>query len=246
MAITLEICIDSVASALAAERGGAHRLELCDNLIEGGTTPSVGMVESCLEASTLPLMVMIRPRGGNFVFDRWEKAAMLADIKALKHTGIAGLVIGALNEKSELDGDFCQEMIDLAGHLSLTFHRAIDVVPEPLTVLDQLVEWKIDRVLSSGQAVSAWEGRHTLRQWVDHVGSAMGIMAGAGLNRTIAKALVEETGVNQIHGSASQWVPAIGHPQDSGVYFGPPGRQEYAQKITQEEEVKAILQALKT
>src|SRR2546425_1051672 len=156
--ILIEACIDSVESALAAEAGGAGRVELCDNLIEGGTTPSAGTIAECRACIGIPIFMMIRPRGGDFLYSEVEREVMRRDIAHAKTLGADGVVLGLLERDGTVDVERTRPLVDAARPLAVTFHRAIDVARDPEEALDALVAMGVDRVLTSGQAATALEG----------------------------------------------------------------------------------------
>ena len=179
--LRFEICIDSVAGAIAAQEAGAHRVELCQALSVGGTTPSAAMIQSVKAASNFPVHVLIRPRGGDFVFcdDEWD--VMARDIELAGEWGVDGVVIGGLCADRTLDVEHCRRLIERARPMSVTFHRAFDLCADPMTALRQLLDLRVDRLLTSGQAATAHEGRGFLRDLVRAAGERLLIMAGAGI-----------------------------------------------------------------
>lgn len=205
-AVLLEICVGSVADALAAEQGGADRVELCANLVEGGTTPSQGMAEAVLEHCPLPVMVMIRPRGGHFCFDPDEVDTMRREARALLRLPIAGIVIGALSPDGHLDESTCREMIELAEGRSVTFHRAFDQHANARQAIDQLAELGVDRILTSGQTANVPTGLAQLRQYADWADGRVAIMPGGGVRASNAAQVVHECGVREIHSTGSQLI----------------------------------------
>jgi copper homeostasis protein len=204
--ILCEVCIDSVEGARAAELGGADRVELCANLVEGGTTPSTGMIRAVLEACSLPVMVMIRPRGGHFTFTPDEVEVMCLEAEAVLSEPIAGIVIGALHADGSVDRATCEKLIELAVGRSVTFHRAFDQVRNPDTALEALVELRIDRVLTSGQAISAEQGLDQLTRLNARAARRISIMPGCGVRAANARRIVEASGATELHFSASQLV----------------------------------------
>ena len=161
-AVKVEICVGDVASAIAAEAGGADRIELCDNLAVGGTTPSAGTIaESCRRLS-IPVHVLIRPRGGDFIYSEPEIAVMRHDIETAKALGAAGVVLGVLTADGAIDRDQTAALIALARPLSVTFHKAFDQTAEPLEALETLIDLGVERVLTSGGRPTALEGIETL------------------------------------------------------------------------------------
>lgn len=212
--VLLEICIDSVQSALAAEQGGADRLELCANLVEGGTTPSLGMVRAVLAATRLPVMVMIRPRGGHFHYRAEERDVMLRDVAALVQEPVAGIVVGPLRSDGSVDVECCRELLDAArraprpagpglGRPSVTFHRAFDQVADPRRELETLVDLGVDRVLTSGQCPTAPEGLSNLATLVRQAGDRLVVMPGCGVRGANVEELVRGTGAREVHASAA-------------------------------------------
>src|ERR1041385_3171424 len=154
----VEACVDSVTGALAAVAGGAGRLELCTGLVEGGLTPSAGLVAAARERIAVPIHVLIRPRGGDFLYDADERTVMLRDIAGAKRLGVAGVVLGALDAGGRVDAERTRPMIDAARPLAVTFHRAFDLARDPAEALDALMALGIERVLTSGQAGTAEAG----------------------------------------------------------------------------------------
>ena len=197
--ILVEACVDSIESALAAGRGGAHRLELCANLIEGGTTPSAGTLAVCRARLDIPIFVLIRPRGGDFLYSAAELAVMLEDIRRAKQAGAQGVVTGVLRADGEIDADRTGELIAAARPLHVTFHRAFDVCRDASRALETLVALGVERVLSSGQAATAPEGADTIARLVRQAAGRIGVLPGGGVTPDNAAALVRATGVTEVH-----------------------------------------------
>jgi copper homeostasis protein len=228
LSVLLEICVDSFASAVAAKTGGADRLEVCSALAIGGTTPSFGLVEQCVAALEMPVMMMVRPHDGGFVYDRNHVDTMIANIKVAKSIGVQGVVFGALTPQRTLDHATCQRLMDAAGALEATFHRAFDLVPNPLAVLDELETLGIHRVLTSGQQSTALAGARLIRRLIDH-SATIKVLAGAGIDAESARELVAQTGVQEIHASAS--VLANDQQTHGHVSFGSQRRITCAEKV---------------
>ncbi len=217
--VKLEICVDSVAGAMAAQQGGADRLELCSALSEGGITPSLGLIRQVLRSTHLPVMVMIRPRGGGFVYSSAEIDVMLEDIDAVNRAGAHGVVLGALTPERTIDLTVCGKLIQRArqlhtmGHrrsgdpLSVTFHRAFDILAEPMQGLEQLMDLGFDRVLTSGQAATAGEACELIAELVTRAGDRLSVMPGGGITPDNVADIVTATGASDIHASASAWEP---------------------------------------
>lgn len=241
--VLLEVCIDSFASAQAAKLGGADRLEVCSALAVGGTTPSFGLVEQCVAEVQLPVMMMIRPHDGGFVLDDDHLDTMITDIEVAKSLGVQGVVFGALTADRHLDLDATRALMDAADDLEVTFHRAFDLVVDPVHVLGQLEELGVHRILTSGQKRTAMEGASLLRQLVETSKQALkqtSLLAGSGVNAQNAQALVQQTGVREVHASASvsaNDAQSLGD-SETGVSFGA-GR-----RVTCDAKVRAIVEAL--
>ncbi len=197
--IAVEICVTDVESAIAAEAGGADRVELCDNLAVGGTTPSVGMIAETCRWLSIPVHVLIRPRAGGFVYSERELSVMRRDIEAAKALGAAGVVLGVLHQAGALDRDRIAELLALARPLCVTFHRAIDQASDPLTAIDALVAIGVDRVLTSGARSTALEGLDTLRSMVERADGRIAVMAGGGLSLDHLATLIGASGVRDVH-----------------------------------------------
>ena len=199
----VEICLSGISSALAAQQGGADRIELCENLAQGGTTPSLGMMALVREQLQIGVHVMIRPRGGDFCYTAAEFEVMKRDALAAKEVGVDGLVFGILLPDGTVDKPRCQELIALIRPLSVTFHRAFDMTPDPFAALDDLLELGVDRLLTSGQAHTAIQGRALIRQLQIRAENRLVVMAGSGISANNAAALIAETGVHEIHAGSS-------------------------------------------
>ena len=158
--IPLEICVDSIASALAASKGGASRLEVCDNLIDGGTTPSIGLIKTLLKKTNLPIHAMVRPRGGDFLYSSDELDVMRGDIKALVKANAHGIVLGVLTADGKVDEAILKEFVEKAAPLEVTFHRAIDVSANPIDAIKACIRCGCHRVLTSGGAPRSRRHRH--------------------------------------------------------------------------------------
>jgi len=201
--ITFEVCIDSVDGAVAAQAGGGDRLELCDALDVGGLTPSRKLIQGVLAATNLPVMIMIRPRAGSFIYTPEEAEQMQTDISMAKELGVAGVVFGCLDENRMIETSLGARLLEQARPLSVTFHRAFDNVADPLESLSQLEDLGVDRVLTSGLAPSAAEGTELLRQMVAQSKNVI-IMPGAGLRPDNARDIRLRTGATEFHGTASE------------------------------------------
>lgn len=201
--MTVEICVQGIASALAAGAGGADRVELCEDLAVGGVTPSAGVIAVVCRRLAIPVHVLVRPRGGDFVYTDDEFAAMLHDIEAARARGAAGIVAGVLNRDGTVDRARCGPLVAAARPLGVTFHKAIDEVREPLEALDVVAELGFERVLTSGQARSAAEGLERLIAMQARARGRIAIMAGGRVDERAIPRLIG-AGLDAIHiGSAA-------------------------------------------
>jgi copper homeostasis protein len=195
----LEVCVDSVEAAMAAQKGGADRVELCANLLEGGTTPSVGAMKTARRCVDIGLQVMIRPRGGDFCYSKVEFEVMKLDIEAARDAGADGVVIGILKPDGSVDGPRTRELIELARPLSVTFHRAFDMSRDPYDSLKTLIRLGADRILTSGQEPSALEGLDLIADLVGKAGDRIIIMPGGGITEKNFGKIAEGSGARELH-----------------------------------------------
>lgn len=198
------MCIASVEDAIAACRGGADRLELNLGLELGGLTPGIGLLEEVKRAVELPVLVMVRPTPGGFVYSPPELRSMMRDADMLLAAGADGIVSGALQSDGTLDNEFWLSLKQLSEGRPLVFHRALDVVVDQETLLQQLIDLGTTRVLTSGGCDSAWEGRPQIARMQQLFGNQIEILAGAGVSPDNAVTLVRDTGCHQLHGSFSR------------------------------------------
>ena len=240
----LEICIDSVLSSITAETGGADRVELCDNLMEGGTTPSAGMISLVREKITIGLQVMIRPRGGDFLYTDEEYEVMKRDIQTAKELGADGVVFGLLRPDGAIDKKRCNELIRLARPMSITFHRAFDMVKNPEQSLEDLIELGVDRLLTSGLHATVICGKRVIKQLVDQSDGRIEVMAGGGVRLHNIQELVDETGVEQIHASGRKTQESDMIFRNDKVQMGIIDNQEYSVKVGDVDLIKAFRKQL--
>ena len=243
--IIFEACVDSIESALAAQDGGADRIELCADLIEGGTTPSAGTIDLVCKHVNIPIMVMVRPRGGDFCYSDLEFEEMKRDIEFIKQFNIAGIVLGILREDGTVDKERIKTLIQAARPMQITFHRAFDMTRNPFEALDDLTELGIERVLTSGQESNVVEGVETLKKLVEKAGGKIIIMPGGGVNENNVSQIIARCGVKEIHGSARE-------KKESRMKFRNPkttmsdsqNMPEYELMITSAARIRAIKEAI--
>lgn len=200
--LELEICVDTVHSAIAAERGGAQRVELCAALSEGGLTPSAGLIELTRKHIGIDLHVLIRPRRGDFLYSKPELEMMKKDIEMARKLGADGVVLGVLKKDGGVDVARTRALLAQAGPLSVTFHRAFDMTPDPFQALEELKKIGVDRLLTSGQQKTAIAGAGLIRELVKAAGEELIVMPGGGINDENIGELLKRTGASAYHASA--------------------------------------------
>jgi len=241
--VLIEVCCYSVESAIAAQTGGASRIELCDNMYEGGTTPSEGIIKTARKYLNIPLHVIIRPRGGDFCYSDIEFESMKIDIKKIKDNNVDGIVIGILKNDGSIDIDRSRELITIARPMSVTFHRAFDMCRNPFITLEELIELGVDRILTSGQSSIAVEGKVLLSELVEKAGERIIIMPGSGINEKNIKELIAGTGAEEYHLSGKKAFQSKMKYKKSDINMGSlPGISEYDIWITDTEKIKRIVQ----
>lgn len=226
----LEICANSYQSALNAEQAGAHRIELCSELNSGGITPSYGLIQKIVSELSIETFVLIRPRSGNFVYSEAEFDIMKQDIVKCKSLGVNGIVSGALMKDNTIDIERTKELISLAYPLPFTFHRAFDLVTNPTESIQQLIDLKVNRVLTSGQKNKALDGIMLLIDLKEKFSNQIIILPGSGLNSNNVGDF-KKAGFTEVHASASVTIE-----ESTALNF-----DEISQTVSDSEEIKRIL-----
>ena len=252
--MTLEVCVDSAASALAAKRGGADRLELCADLIIGGTTPSLALVRQVKAETGLPVRALLRPRFGDFCYDGYELAQMAESAAELVAAGADGIVTGVLTPEGDLDTAALSPIYDsarkaaaaLGRGVDCTLHRAFDVCRDPFAALDASMALGLATILTSGQAASAPAGAALLRQLVDAAGNDIEILVGAGVTPQNLPALAAATGAHAFHLSGKKVLSSRMAFRREGVPMGLPGFSEFEVWQTDEETIRKARNTLNT
>jgi copper homeostasis protein len=238
----IEACVDSVESAVAAEKGGAKRVELCAALLEGGLTPSAGAIGLARDKIEIGLNVIIRPRGGDFLYTEAEHEVMLRDVDAAKGLGADGVVIGALTKEGEVDVPRTRELVARARPLAVTFHRAFDMARAPFDALETLVEIGCDRLLTSGQEESAMAGLDLLRELVRVASDRIVVMPGGNIHEANVEKIARETGAKELHVTGFAEVDGGMQFRNPRVYMGgllrPP---EYTRTVTDAGKIRALV-----
>lgn len=218
--ILLEICCGSIDDALQAQAGGADRVELCSALFLGGLTPSLGTIRYARERLTIPIIAMVRPRGGGFCYTDAEFATMERDAGAAIDQGADGIVFGILTPDGNIDLKRTRRIRDIAGNKQAVFHRAFDVTPDPFAAVDQLVDIGITRILTSGQEDTVPEGADLIRRLIDYAGERIEILPGGGIKPYNLAEVVAKTGCKQVHLTAFKPASDPSTHQRPHVTFG--------------------------
>ena len=195
-----EACVESFEKALEAQSNGANRIELCENLAVGGTTPSYGTVKICLEKLNIPIFPMIRARGGNFVYSKDEIEIMKEDIKIFKELGVKGVVLGCLTSDNKIDLELAKELVDLAYPMEVTFHKAIDEILNPLDYIDDLVNIGIKRILTSGGKATALEGKDLINEMIKKSNGRLKIVVAGKVTKENLNGLSNLISADEFHG----------------------------------------------
>lgn len=242
----IEICVEGIDGLLAAQAAGADRVELCASLVEGGITPSLGTVRAALDQATVPFHVMVRPRGGDFLYSDAEYRSMLADVAALRDLGVPGVVFGCLNADGTIDEERMSELTKAAGPLNVTCHRAFDMTRDPAEALEVLIRCKVGRVLTSGQRDTAIEGISLLADLVRQAGDRIVILGCGGLDLGNIAEVLRKTGLAEMHFAALREVPSAMHYRNPHVGMGGSDLdREYRNTLTDTPLVAATIAAAK-
>ena len=241
-----EVCANSVESCMAAQAGGADRVELCAGIPEGGTTPSYGDIALAREVLTgTRLHVIIRPRGGDFLYSPLEQRIMLKDIEMAQRLGADGVVFGCLTAEGDVDTGLMEQLMEAAQGMSVTFHRAFDVCRDPYTALEDIIRLGCDRLLTSGQQPTAEQGIPLLKALQEQAAGRITLLAGCGVNEQNIARIARETGIHEFHFSARENVESgMGYRNEAVSMGGTVHIAEYTRPVTTERRVKNTLRAL--
>jgi copper homeostasis protein len=242
----LEVCIDSVESAIAAERGGAKRVELCSDLLEGGITPAAGLIASVRRHIAIGLFVMIRPRGGDFYYTDLEFEVMQEEIAHARNLGSDGIVLGLLDQQGCIDVSRTIKLVQLAAPLPVTFHRAIDMTPDLPAALEDVIATGAARILSSGGAPTVVRGLPEIASMIEAARGRIAIMPGGGITSENIASIARATGASEFHSSARTSFPSPVRFRKLGMAMGDLRDREYRRFIVREESVRALIHALPT
>jgi copper homeostasis protein len=241
--VSLEVCANSVTSALAAQDGGAVRVELCENLYEGGTTPSFGEISIARKLLHIKLYVLIRPRGGDFLYSDVEFEIMIEDVRYCIESGCDGIVIGILHPDGTIDKDRCKKLVELAKPhgVGVTFHRAFDMSADLFQSLEDIIETGCERILTSGGRTSAMEGSGTISRLIKKAAGRIIIMPGCGISETNVADLVHYTGAKEIHASARTRAQSQMLFKNERIVMGENYGDEYSVDVTDKNRVEKII-----
>lgn len=245
MSYILEVCADSVRSAVSACEGGADRIELCSGLVIGGLSPSPSMFREVKKNTDLKIRVLLRPRFGDFCYDEYEFQTLRDEVQQFRDLGADGVVIGILNPDGTLNMEQMEELVRAADGIGVTMHRAFDVCRDPFEALEQCVSLGIDTILTSGQKSSAWEGRQMISQLVKTADGRVDILAGAGIGPDVIKELAACTGVRSFHMSGKRIIDSRMKFRREGVPMGIPGFSEFEIWQTDSRQVKKAADVLR-
>lgn len=239
--IIFEVCANSLQSAIAAQEGGADRIELCADLPSGGLTPSAAEIKLTVQHLIIPVFVLIRPRGGDFLNSIHEFEIMKEDILYAKSCGAAGVVFGILTSAAEIDVDRCTELVNIAKPMQSTFHRAFDRVMNFHLALEDVIKTGAQRILTSGLSEQASDGKDILKKLVKLADNRISVMAGGGINPQNVTEIIRQTGVNEVHASCSVDIPSNMDPHFNKTAFN----SVYKNTATDTEVVRKMVNAIK-
>jgi copper homeostasis protein len=241
----VEVCAAHIQSAIAAQDGGAKRVELCDNLYEGGTTPSFAAIKIAREKLKIDLNVMIRPRGSDFCYSDLEFELMKEDIRICKKLGADGVVFGILLPDGNIDVERSRVLVKLARPMRITFHRAFDMTPKPLSALEEIIALGIDRILTAGQKDKAPDGVELIKQLVIKAGTRIIIMPGSGITDQNICDIRNQTGAKEFHLTGRSFVESKMKFRKNGIYLGGlKDIQEYGYLLTDAVKIRKVVEQL--
>lgn len=242
--VLIEVCVDSVASALAAERGGAQRVELCSDLLEGGVTPSLGLLAVVRSKVSVGVHPIIRPRPGDFCYSGAELEIMRRDIEAAKAEGADGVVLGILKTNGTVDVERTRQLVEFARPLPVTFHRAFDVSADLFRALEDVYATGANRILTSGGEQECVQGIPTIAKLVQSARGRVSIMAGGRIGIRDAAAIVENTGVSELHVGLATPVSSLASPNSRRLSLGKAQGREFQRTQVMEESVRSLIQSI--
>lgn len=246
MKFSIEICVDSVESAIEAQNAGADRVELCNDLPEGGTTPGFGTITASRNNLSIGLHVIIRPRGGDFLYSDLDYDIMRREIDNCGECGVDGIVLGILNPDGSIDVDRTARLIEFARPMSVTFHRAFDVCNDPYKGLEDVIATQADRLLTSGQKNKAQEGTGLIRELIEQAGKRIIIMPGSGIGTSNITDIAISTGAAEFHLTGRKVIESEMIFRREDISMGNiQGIPEFSRKVADPEIIRSIINNLK-
>ena len=246
MSFLVEICVDSIESAIIAEAAGAGRIELCSALFEGGLTPSAGLMEAICNNISIDVNVIIRPRCGDFLYSDSDFSVMRRDIEKAGEAGADGIVAGLLNRDGTVDVDRTALLAEYAAPMKMTFHRAFDMCRDPKKALEDVISTGAERILTSGQSRTAIDGAKVIKELADAAGERIKIMPGGGITEYNIALLATTTGAKEYHLSARRQAESLMTFRRKGLFLGDPRLQsEYSVRIADAERIRSVIMILK-
>lgn len=244
MGYILECCVDSVESAIAAKKGGADRIELCSGLVIGGLSPSQALYQKIREAVNIRIHVLLRPRFGDFCYTDYEHAILKEEVKAFRELGADGIVIGSMKPDGTLHMEQMQELVEEAGEMSVTLHRAFDMCKDPFSTLEDAKKLGIDTILTSGQKNNCVDGTELLEKLVEQAKGKPDILIGGGVSASVIKTLYEKTRATSYHMSGKVLLDSKMLYRKKGVSMGVASMSEYEIWRTSEERIREARKAI--
>ncbi|MGC1389850.1 MAG: copper homeostasis protein CutC [Bacteroidales bacterium] len=242
----LEICVDNVESAIEAQNAGADRIELCSNLPEGGTTPGSGVISSARNNLTIDLHVIIRPRGGDFLYTDLEYDIMRREIEVCGELGVDGIVLGILESRGAIDIERTAKLIEFARPMSATFHRAFDMCNDPYNGIEDVIASGADRLLTSGQKNTADEGMELISQLIQQAGKRIIIMPGSGITDSNIGLIANRTGAGEFHLTGRKLIASEMTFRRENISLGSiSGIPEFYRKVVDPDMIRSIINNLK-
>jgi copper homeostasis protein len=240
--VLVEACVDAIDAALEAERGGAGRIELCGELLQGGVTPSAGLIAAVRDRIDIPLFVLVRPRPGDFLYTDDELDVIRRDIEQMKVLGVDGIAIGALTAAADVDVPIMASLVALARPMAVTFHRAYDFVHDQDSALRALLDLRVERVLTSGGAPTASEGAAAIARMVERVGDRMIVMAGGSITASNVGEVVAASRVREVHVRGAARVGSAMLHRRQAVSLSKTGASDYDRSVTRADEIRRVVE----
>lgn len=241
----LEVCTDSVQSAISAQKGGADRIELCSNLVIGGVTPGKALFDMVKKYTDIKVRVLLRPRYGDYCYNAYEFEQLKEEVQMYRELGAAGVVIGMLNPDGTLDVERMEELVKIAGNIETALHRAFDVCLNPLEAMEHAIALGMDTILTGGQCGNAWDGRELLKTLEEQSAGRIEILAAGGIGADVIQKLIPYTGITSYHMSGKIEIESAMKYRKAEASMGLPERDEYAIWQTSEEKVRQAAAVLR-